>query len=180
MSSHTAQPAPAGVGATGNKDVFGRTFADTRDVFMTEPQKSHTIISAVLWGPKQLPTSTHVQREETSTLPLCGRSISVVVSESTRDARHSGHRVWKIPAAGRYPGKVSRSKAESIAWLGTTAQCMWGRVTCPSGFPPGNPWLSDLQREEVFSGSPDCTSWSHFYFARPKSHEQGRRVWVHQ
>lgn len=99
-----------------------------------------------------------------------------MLSKSTMDARCSGRRVWKMQAAGRYPGKGSRSKAESIARVGTTAQCTWGRSTCPSGFPPGNPCLRDLQREEVFSGSPDCTSWGHFYFARPRSHDQGRRV----
>lgn len=82
VHSHTAHLAPAVVGATGNKDVFGRIFADMHGVFTTQPQKSHTVISAILCGPKQSPTSAHVQREETSTSPPRGRSIGVTLSQS--------------------------------------------------------------------------------------------------
>lgn len=82
VHSHTAHLAPAVAGATGNKDVFGRIFADMHGVFTTQPQKLHTVISAILCGPKQSPTSAHVQREETSTSPPRGRSIGVTLSES--------------------------------------------------------------------------------------------------
>ena len=166
-------------GSTDHEEISREIFAEVHGI-LKWPPPSFLPSSIDQSSPKDL----RVKGGDLDLTSGWEESIMSHCQKSMRDGRYCGCHVWKRQSAWGYLGKRSTDwRLDPLHGLAHRAvhelqkhmQQLRPHQFCFGG----GPWLSELQREGVFSGSPYWTTRNNFYLALLRSYHQGLCGWVH-